>query len=248
MKVPGNSVLLAPGYAEASERERLVRDASFLELTESVGGFELKPMSLRAYLVLRLAGCPLLYGEAPTPKQLRQFLLVLSPKWEGMRGMGVMAGWRRWRFFARCWWFMPPRRPLLRTRRAMRRWQRRCELRWPKAEGVIAEAVEYMAETMMDRPGRGKGGPAPSYYSDVCFWWGVLGRHGYVMTRDQVLDTPLKILFQCIREITEAEGGTVTNASSAKAVEEELKRRNEELQSRLGKGIANCRSPIADRQ
>ena len=111
----------------------------------------------------------------------------------------------------------------------MRRWQRRCELRLPAAESVIAEAVEYVAETMQDRPGKGKGVAGPSYYSDVCFWWGVLGRHGYVMTRDQVLDTPLKILFQCIREITEAEGGTVTNASSAKHVAERLAQLNAEL-------------------
>ena len=226
MKVPGNSVLLAPGYAEASERERLVRDASFLELTESVGGFELKPMSLRAYLVLRLVRSPILYGETPTVKEMEQFLWVLSPDWTP-----DLKSRARRMFFERFRQFEPPPRPWLRTARAMRRWELRRDQVIAYGEKLIAEVREFMAETMLDRPGRSSGGPAPSYYSDACFWWGQLGRRGYPMTREQVLDTPLKILFQCIREATEAEGGRVSNASSAAAISEELKRLNEKLRA-----------------
>ena len=100
---------------------------------------------------------------------------------------------------------------------------------------VIEAARAFVSETMQDSPPSKTGGFTPSYYSDVCFWWGVLGRNGYPMSREQVLDAPLKILFQCVRETIESKGGHVSNAGSAKRVAEHL--------AKLNEGLASGRSP-----
>lgn len=241
MKDRANSVLLTPGYAEAVERERLIRDAAFLPVSESVGGFELRPLTLRTYLMLRLAGSPLLEGQTPSVVELAQFLWVLAPS--SVRGQvagvgcqvsGVRWGWKRWAFFRRCRrTFVPPRRPLLRTRGAMRRWRKRRDEAFARAELVLREAREFVSETMQDRPGKTSKGFAPSYYSDVCFWWGTLGRNGYPMGLEELMELPLKALFQVMKEILDSRGESVGNPSDG-VRGEYLKKLNEELRGRGG--------------
>src|SRR5436190_23240372 len=75
----GRSVLEIPGFLEAVQREQFVRDAAFLRLSESVAGFELVPLTLRHYLILRATRNPLLWGGLPSPNQLFNFLWMLAP-------------------------------------------------------------------------------------------------------------------------------------------------------------------------
>lgn len=221
---PGRSILVTPGYAEAVANERLVRDAAFLCRVETVAGFDLRPMTLRHYLVLRLAGSPCLAKTGDVePWQAAAFLWLLSPEWTP----GARA---RARFMRRCRPFAQPGLPLFSTQRAIARWGRQSKAAKARLAEVVKGIREFVEETMLDRPSGGKGGYGPSYYSDVCFWWGTLGRNGYPMSREEILETPLKILFQSLREITESKGGHVVNKSDGLKAEH-LQRLNAELRA-----------------
>ena len=72
----------AEAYREAVQREQLERDAAFLDVTESIGPFEVKPLTLRHYLTLRTKGSPFLMpGASPTPSDLFVLLWLLSPQY-----------------------------------------------------------------------------------------------------------------------------------------------------------------------
>src|SRR5689334_3095256 len=72
-------VLNIPGYASAVIKERLVRDAAFLGITESLGPFEVLPLTLRHWIILRLVGNPLILRDGtPSPDDLVNFLWLLS--------------------------------------------------------------------------------------------------------------------------------------------------------------------------
>lgn len=201
---PANNV---NGYAEAVARETIIRDAAFLGQPENAAGFELRQMTLRDYLLLKLTACPLLWGGAPSPLELSTFLWAMSTSYPyGQR-----------KFLQRCRkTFVPPSLPWLRLPSLMRRWERKVELSLAQGAKVLEAAHEYMDETMQDRPRNKKKGEAKSYYSSACYWWGTLSRNGYSMTREQVLDTPLKILFQCMSEIREEKGLALFNPSDNK--------------------------------
>ena len=71
-----------PGYREAIKREGDVRDASFLDLTTSICGVEIRQMTPRDLLILDGVGNPLVVGGLPTPAHVAQFLWLLSPKFK----------------------------------------------------------------------------------------------------------------------------------------------------------------------
>ena len=161
------------GFAQAVYIERLVRDSAFLRLNETVCGFELRPMTLRDYIILRIANNPLLGDELPSPAELTQFLWTLSVGYSRSRLRRIFFG--------------------LRVNRA-------CA--YPlKAARLIDSCREYRKEAMQDAPGTtGRTGYRPSYYSDCTYWYGLLARE-YGCTMKEVLDMPLKILFQLPGEI-----------------------------------------------
>ena len=68
-----------PGYREAVKRENDIRDASFLDLTTSICGVEIRQMTPRDLLILDGIGNPLMYGGLPSPAELADFLWKLSP-------------------------------------------------------------------------------------------------------------------------------------------------------------------------
>src|SRR5438046_741906 len=105
-------VLDIPGYAVAVLKEQFSRDVAFLELNESVAGFELVPLTLRHYLILRSTRNPILWGDLPTPNQLFNFLWLLSPEYNGPQTRA------RKRFQRRCRkiFFPPQFLPLLNCR------------------------------------------------------------------------------------------------------------------------------------
>lgn len=70
-----------PGLREAIKRENDIRDASFLDLTTSICGVEIRQMTPRDLLILDGIGNPLMSGQLPSPAQLAEFLWLLSPRY-----------------------------------------------------------------------------------------------------------------------------------------------------------------------
>lgn len=68
-----------PGYREALAKERMAREASFIDAADRVAGFHISPLTLRRYLSLRAMGQPLLCGGVPSPLELVQFLTFMHP-------------------------------------------------------------------------------------------------------------------------------------------------------------------------
>lgn len=163
------NILDIPGYAEAVLRERMLRDAAFLGLSETVGPFELRPLTLRGYLVLQMARSPLLHHATPSREQLVQFLWAQSVDYKpGRKGR-----FARWLFMRKC-------RKHLAT--------------FTESARIIGACHAYIDEAMMDAPPRQRDGNYhKSYYSEVCFWVKLFEWH---YTDAQVLDMPLKTLHQ----------------------------------------------------
>ena len=82
-----------PGLRAAIEQEQLVRDSSFLELPESVCGFDVSPLTLRHVLALEAIGSPFICGGQPLPHDFAAFLLTVKPargfaRWNMLRRLG----------------------------------------------------------------------------------------------------------------------------------------------------------------
>jgi len=181
---------IIPNYAEAVGRERFIRDAAFLGVTETVAGYELKPFTLRHYLVLRIAKNPVIYGDIPDPIELAQFLWICSADY-------CLSDRKRRAFLKRCRAFNPTRPLLFKTAR----WQRGYEATVKRFADTLTAAREYVAEASMDKPAsRKNSGWHPDYYSEAAFW---VSLFKYRYTPDEVLDMPMKVLFQMLQEARE---------------------------------------------
>jgi hypothetical protein len=82
-----------PGLAEAIEAEQHVRDTSFLELPESVCGFDLKPLTLRHVLMLGAIDSPFITGGLPAPHDVGAFMVIVGDwrgfnRWKNLRRLG----------------------------------------------------------------------------------------------------------------------------------------------------------------
>jgi hypothetical protein len=201
-------LLEIPGYAAAVFRERVVRDASFLPITESIGPFEVLPMTLRQMLLLKLLRSPMLWDETPSPDDLRDFLWLLSPDYtpEPSRAKKTFA--KRCRKL-----FYPPRfLPLFNTEGARRRHRLRCVAKVAIAASIIDRARAYVRETMQDRPPQAVQvngvGFDPDYYSDGAFFCALFGRE-FGWSPDQTLSMPVKQVYQFLNEMKQHHGSNV---------------------------------------
>src|SRR5436190_22202349 len=93
-----------PGFAEAVIKERLVRNASFIGITESLGTFEVVPLTLRHWIILRLVRNPLVTSGTPSPDDIVNFLWLLSAGFSATRKSAKRRFERRCRKL-----FFPPR-------------------------------------------------------------------------------------------------------------------------------------------
>jgi hypothetical protein len=191
-----------PGYLEAIEQENLLRDAAFLPVRENIAGFEVCQMTLRHWLILRVAKSPMIYGGVPTPEQMAQFLWVMHPAYNP-EGRG------KWRFRRMC-------------KKAFRNpvW----------TQNLIAGARKYMAETMQDREAATNQGEGfePTFYSDVAYLVGLMALHlGF--SREQTLETPLAQIFQFKKVIRDLLGSTVPSGNpSERLISDHLEKLNQE--------------------
>lgn len=196
-----------PEFVEAVSRERLVRDAAFLNLPENVGGYELRQMTLWDFLTLRMMRCPLLFKETPNGLQLATFLWFMSTDY-------CQSASIRRQFLKRCRHFQKPAPPLFRTRGAMARWEKRVARAAGAWAEVVAACKEYIAETLQDKPHSPPAiGYIPSYYSDACFLTGAIARN-YGQSFNDIMKMPLKQIFQFISETKEANGCTPASLSN----------------------------------
>lgn len=192
-----------PGYLEAVRKEQFSRDESFLGITRTVAGFELVPMTLWHFLALRVASNPLLWGGFPTPRQLRFFLWLLSPRYKKRWCMAKV--WHYWR----CRRFMPPSYlPFWNTRHARARHAVRIRRHRLAAAKVLVAVQKYVATTFMDRPPFKSKGFEPDYYSDGAFFCMMFGREcGW--SQAETMATPMRRMFQYLNEMKQHHGSRV---------------------------------------
>src|SRR5690348_13668803 len=97
------------------ERERIVRDAAFLNapgfvLHENIAGYPAMPLTLYHCNILRMMGSPLMLPfDTPGPVELAAFLWIVNPGY--IPGRSAKALRRRARFMETCRCFVQPAQP-----------------------------------------------------------------------------------------------------------------------------------------
>lgn len=67
-----------PGLAAAIERERYIRDTSFLPLRESIAGIDVDPLCLRNLIELSAFGSPFMVGGIATVQDIKAWFVVMN--------------------------------------------------------------------------------------------------------------------------------------------------------------------------
>lgn len=222
------------GWREAVQQEQLTRDAAFLGLTETIGQFEVVPLTLRHLLILRISHSPFLCGGVPqSAHDIVRFLWLLHPQYDPRGGKA------REMLKRACAVYTVPSKPWLHTRRAMERYERRCAEVMIKITEITSKIRAYLAEALIDWPA-GSAGSIVTPFSDACAISAMMAREHH-RTEEWVFNCPLKALFQYINEIREARGKPMFNPSD-KLVNDYM-RKNQDSDSLLGKMMAEARNP-----
>lgn len=176
------------GMADAIAHQKMVRELSFLPLTENVAGYELIPLTVEKYTILSFAGNPLLFGGLPSPEQLAQFLWLLSPQYTPQGGASKR------RFLRRCREFFTG----VGSARFFKTSGRR---RIARASEIIEACRKYVFDAMADRPPSKPraNGAVEDAFCDACWFCAALGRE-YGYPQSEVMVMPLKRVFQFINE------------------------------------------------
>jgi hypothetical protein len=185
-----------PGYAEAVAKEGLVRDASFLPINEDIAGYEVRPMSLRHFLILCVAYNPIIVYSVPNYEELSAFLWLLSPQYNAS-GVG------KERFLRRC------RRDFVagpRSRIFRKQWRRDCRRKTERFARLIEAAHSFVREAMQDRPPVSRGSlREKTYYSQATSICATMMER-FHLHEQYVLDMPLKRIFQYLKYVHAVEG------------------------------------------
>jgi hypothetical protein len=178
---PAQDYLEIPGYAEELLREERIRASAWLEvcaLTGEIAGIPVRPLTPRLLILLEEVHSGFVVPfDFDSPAELAieaaRFVWVVSTAYEFPRGPlhRLILSWRRRRFIARIY----------------------------KARGVIEGIKTYLDEAFYDAPA----GPADAAKAKrmACVAWptaiiDLLYSAGYTFTRNEMLDTPFKILWQ----------------------------------------------------
>lgn len=86
-----------PGLKQAIERERFIRDQSFLDLPEKLCGIEVQPLTLRRWILLNSCGSPFVCGGIVEPYDVASMFIVLTGKNRGFRKFLLLRKVRRLR-------------------------------------------------------------------------------------------------------------------------------------------------------
>lgn len=83
-------------YLEAVQRESVIRETAFLGLPEKVGGFDLRPLSIKDFLTLSAVGSPFVVGgRIPLPGDAAVFLWHQSAEYDPTDDSARSAFYRR---------------------------------------------------------------------------------------------------------------------------------------------------------
>lgn len=177
----------------AKEQENLVRDAAFLNLTETVSGFELRPLTLRDYLILKCTKSPFLGAEIPTRPQLIAFLWLMSPQFRPGWSISVLIDRR------------------LFARRCRNRIKRDVDFL-----SIVADCRAYIVEAFQDAPFSRT--VQPQYFSDACHFISMFALQFHVWMPEGVLSMPVKQLFQFQNQIKLQDQGIIAMHNPSDAV------------------------------
>lgn len=196
--LPTQELNNAPGYKEAVITERRNRLLAFADVSQTIcGGFELLPLTLERYNVLRIAESPLLRFQIPKPSELATFLWAMS----GAYRFRLVPFVRRL-FYAKC------RREFLPAYRKV--WQSKEVWNFNEAEKVkrtaqiVGAIFSTFAQVFQDAPKlRSKGDDdTKSFYDMSVSIVGTIARN-YGWTEREVLRKPVARLLQYRRECLE---------------------------------------------
>lgn len=175
-----------PGYREAVKKERTLRDSAFLECNEILCGEEVAPLSLRRLIWLEQAHngfvCPWRWeSDDEVIGHAIAFVYFLKPSfrppskarwtfWDAWR-----AGYNQHRFAVKM-------------------------LRRHKPEEIVGEVGQFINDAFMDAPVGGSSNIASqSYASYPAYIFDRFGEAGLTYTPEQIMDLPLKRLWQHMR-------------------------------------------------
>lgn len=184
------------GYREAlakgreqSNREQLARDAAYLPITETVGPFELRAMTLEDWIVLKNSRSPVLNRLPASAAALERFLWLLAPCYRP--GLNLRLWALRKAHSLRC-------RRVFRSHIVQVQTERACHA--------------YLDETFQDASFSESGSSEASYFSDACYYITLFGRH-FNWPPEVTLKMPMKQLFQCVNSIRQHLGQPMGNPS-----------------------------------
>lgn len=177
-----------PGLADCLKRERQVRDEAFLEgMPEDVAGIPVASLTLRHlhWLTMLRNGFVVPCTFESNDEMLehaQQCLWVLTP------GLSLPGAGR-------------PYTLLYRVRLALVKWHACLRFLRAKPAAVVAAMRDYMEETFFDCPFKGEGDSkiahsSPTIAASVI---DLFAGAGYPWSKDDILDTPLKQLWQLSR-------------------------------------------------
>lgn len=181
-----------PGYTAALQEARhnlaTAREAAWLDLPMTIGGFAVRPMTVADFVLLDQRRSPFLFRTAPTLDDLKIFLWVLSP------------AFGRWLFGGSVRRQLPTLQHLqafLHGQRVHRALGRAVP---ESSEPAVIEAFRYIEQMFLDAPAQAKGGGE----SCACYlggWFDALQSEHHLRS-EEIWRMPLPQMFQRLKAIT----------------------------------------------
>jgi len=175
-----------PGYREAVKHESEVRDAAWLNGNEIVAGVEVRPMNLRTVILLErarngfLVPCRFDNGQEVVAHAI-QVLYFSRPEFRApsLSDLGFLSqlfeSVRRQRFIERV-------------------------VRSADYDKLVREVREWLDDAFMDCPSGSKDTvSSASHASSPAYVFDMMAAGGYGYTQDEIIDMPLRRLWQLMR-------------------------------------------------
>lgn len=194
-----------PGFREAVKKERTLRDAAFLDGNENLLGIEVVPLSLRRLIWLEQAECGFVcpWRWESDAEIISHAVMLVHYCRPGFR----LDNRPRFSWWSVFWQSLA----MQRTARSI--------LSRHTPERVVTLVGGWLEDAFMDAPAGSAGISNRSLASYPAYVFDLFGEAGLTYTPDQILDMPLKRLWQHLRVASARMNGTkLTNPSDELAV------------------------------
>jgi hypothetical protein len=192
-------------HRQLVQQEKLVRNAAIFGFNESIGGFELVPLTLEKWTALAVMESPYLPPfREPEEGETVALLWLLSPLYVPESHPEAKA--RRAKFYKQKFAFVAPMSPLFAfTLRSKGKHIWKVEQARQHHEIIATKIREYINEALQDAPTGGGGGlERPEYYCDAVATASTLAR-AFGGGVERYLTMPLKLVFQLVKANSEFE-------------------------------------------